>query len=191
MHREKRTVFLVILTLFIYATNIFIESNSFILPFPIFDFILIIIAVQFAFWNKNDLIKLRKWYFYIYFLSLIFKVFSNPILWGFMLDEISIEHFLSQNYLEYFKLIYTICSIAVFICWSLVEKLQMKIMVIGIISMVQLLGLFEFSYFGMYIGYALFAGYVIYQKPSNSLSYMLSLHGILDLITLAILVYMK
>jgi hypothetical protein len=108
-----------------------------------------------------------------------------------MLDEISIEHFLSQNYLEYFKLIYTICSIAVFICWSLVEKLQMKIMVIGIISMVQLLGLFEFSYFGMYIGYALFAGYVIYQKPSNSLSYMLSLHGILDLITLAILVFMK
>jgi hypothetical protein len=191
MYREKRAVSLVVLTLFIYAFNIYLESNSFILPFPIFDFILLIIAIQFALWNRKDLITFRKWYYYVYLSALVLKLLMNPMLWGFILNEISLEHFLIHNYLEYFKLIYTSFSIAVFICWSIVEKLQMKILAIGFISVVQLLGLFEFSYAGMYIGYILFAGYVLYQKPSNSLTYMLSLHGILDLMTLAILIYMK
>lgn len=191
MYRERRAVSLVVLTLVVYALNIYLESDSFVLPFPIFDFILLIIAIQFAVWNRKDLVTFRKWYFFVYLSALVFKLLMNPILWGFLLDELSIEQFLNQNYLEYFKLIYTSLSIAVFICWSIVEKLQMKILAIGIISVVQLLGLFEFSYAGMYIGYSIFAGYVLYQKPFNSLSYMLSLQGILDLMTLAILFYIK
>ena len=51
MNREKRTIFLVVLTLLAYGFSIFKDQGSFILPFPIFDFILIIIAIQFAFWK--------------------------------------------------------------------------------------------------------------------------------------------
>lgn len=191
MYREKRTIWLVILTLFIYASNIYFEFNSFVLPFPIFDFILIIIALQFAFWNRKDLITFRKWYFYIYFITLAFKLLMNPILWGFFLDEISMEKFLDKNYLEYFKIFYTLLSIAVFICWSVVEKLKLRFLYLGMISIVQLLGLLEFSYPGMYLGYMFFAGYVLFQKPTNSLSYILPLHAILDLMTLSILIFMK
>lgn len=191
MYREKRTISLVILTLFIYASNIYFEFNSFVLPFPIFDFILIIIALQFAFWNRRDLITFRKWYFYIYFITLAFKLLMNPILWGIFLDEISMEKFLEKNYLEYFKIFYTLLSIAVFICWSVVEKLKLRFLYLGMISIVQLLGLLEFSYPGMYLGYLFFAGYVLFQKPTNSLSYILPLHAILDLMTLSILIFMK
>jgi hypothetical protein len=191
MYKEKRAVSLVILTLFVYAINIYFESNSFVLPFPIFDFILIALACQFAFWNIKDLITFRKWYFHIYFISLIIKLLMNPILWGGLLDEMDMETFINQNYLEYFKIIFTLLSVAIFIFWSIVEKLQMKIVWIGIISFVQVLGLFEISYAGMYIAYSLFALYVIVQKPNNSLSYLLTLHGLLDLMTLSILVFMK
>ena len=191
MHRERRTIFLVILTLFIYASNIYFEFNSFVLPFPIFDFILIIIALQFAFWNRKDLISFRKWYFYIYFTTLVFKLLMNPILWGFFLDEIELENFLDNDYLEYFKIIYTLFSIAVFSCWSAVEKLKMRALWVGFISIVQIFGLFEFSYPGMYLGYFFFAGYVLYQKPKNSLSYILPLHAILDLMTVAMLMFIN
>ena len=187
MYREKRAVSLVILTLFVYATNIYLEYNSFVLPFPIFDFILIIIALQFAFWNRKDLITFRKWYFYIYFTTLVFKLLMNPILWGFYLDEIEMEKFLENNYLEYFKIIYTLLNIVVFICWSAVEKLKMRVLWVGIISIVQILGLFEFSYPGMYLGYVFFAGCVLYQRPTNSLSYILPLHAVLDIMALSML----
>jgi len=191
MYREKRAVSLVILTLFVYATNLYFEFNSFVLPFPIFDFILIIITLQFAFWNIKDLVTFRKWYFYIYFMTLVFKLFMNPILWGFFLDEIALENFLDNDYLEYFKIIYTLFSVAVFICWSAVEKLKMSVLWVGIISIVQIFGLFEFSYPGMYLGYLFFAGYVLYQKPTNSLSYILPLHAILDLMTLTMLTFIN
>jgi hypothetical protein len=115
----------------------------------------------------------------------------NPILWGFFLDEISMEKFLDKNYLEYFKIFYTLLSIAVFICWSVVEKLKLRFLYLGMISIVQLLGLLEFSYPGMYLGYMFFAGYVLFQKPTNSLSYILPMHAILDLMTLSILIFMK
>ncbi len=191
MYREKRAVSLVILTLIAYAVNVYLESYSFVLPFPIFDFILIIIAIQFAFWNRKDLITFRKWYFYIYFLTLVFKLLMNPILWGFFLDEISMENFFNKNYLEYFKIFYTLLSIAVFICWSSVEKLKFRFLCIGMISIVQLSGLFEFSYPGMYLSYLFFAGYVMYQRSANSLSYILPLHAMLDLMTLSILMFIN
>ncbi|MBM3186424.1 MAG: hypothetical protein FJZ67_08980 [Bacteroidetes bacterium] len=191
MYRERRTISLVILTLFIYASNIYFEFNSFVLPFPIFDLILIVIALQFAFWNRKDLITYRKWYFYIYFLALAFKLLMNPILWGFFLDEISMENFLDSTYLEYFKIFYTLLSIAVFICWSVVEKLKLRFLFVGMISIVQLFGLFEFSYPGMYLAYSFFTGYVLIQKPTNSLSYILLLHAILDLMTLSILIFIR
>jgi hypothetical protein len=191
MYRERRTISLVILTLFIYASNIYFEFNSFVLPFPIFDFILIIIALQFAFWNRKDLITFRKWYFYIYFITLVFKLLMNPILWGFFLDEISMEKFLDKNYLEYFKIFYTLLSIAVFTFWSVLEKLKLRFLFVGMISIVQLSGLLEFSYPGMYLGYFFFAGYVLFQKPTNSLSYILLLHALLDLMTLSMLTFIN
>ncbi|MFY7943635.1 MAG: hypothetical protein ACOVNZ_03600 [Crocinitomicaceae bacterium] len=187
MYREKRAVSLVILTIFVYAINIYFESNSFIFPFPIFDFILLILAFQFAYWNLKDLITFRKWYFHIYVIALLFKLLMNPILWGLFLNEIDLEKFLEKNYLEYFKLTFALFSIGVFASWSFVEKLKSKIVWIAIISTIQILGLFEVSYAGLYMSYAIFAGYVLYQKPSNSLSYILSLHAILDIITLLIL----
>jgi hypothetical protein len=187
MYREKRAVSLVILTLFVYASTIFLDYNSFVLPFPIFDFILIILAIQFAVWNFKDLITFRKWYYYVYMVALIFKLLMNPILWGFLLDELEMESFLNKDYLDYFKLFYSLICICVFVCWSYVEKLKMSLLWVSVISIIQVFGLFELSYAGMFIGYGLFAGYVLFQRPRNSLSFILVIHGTLDLLSLSML----
>lgn len=187
MYREKRAVSLVILTLLVYATNIFFDYNSFVLPFPIFDFILIILATQFAIWNIKDIITLRKWYFIIYFTALIFKLLANPIFWGFFLDEIEMESFLQTAWIEIFKIGFSALSVLVFFAWSYVEKLKYRLIFPIFLANVQFLGSFETTYWFYYLSFALFALYVVLQKPKNSLSYLLVLHGALDLMTLSIL----
>lgn len=187
MYREKRAVSLVILTLLVYATNIFFDYNSFVLPFPIFDFILIILATQFAIWNIKDIITLRKWYFIIYFIALIFKLLANPIFWGFFLDEIEMESFLQTAWIEIFKIGFSALSVLVFFAWSYVEKLKYRLIFPIFLANVQFLGSFETTYWFYYLSFALFALYVVLQKPKNSLSYLLILHGVLDVLTLAIL----
>ena len=189
MYREKKAISLVILTLFVYATNIYFDSNSFILPFPIFDFILFVIALQFAFWNREDLFNYRKWYFFIYFTAIIFKLLMNPFFWGIFLDEIKLENFLNNGFLEYFKLAYTLSSIYAFICWSYLENLKMRFLWVGIICTIQFIGLFEPLFWGMYIGYGVFTCYVLIQIPRSSLSYILPIHSFLDLVTLSILIF--
>jgi hypothetical protein len=187
MYREKRAVSLVILTLFIYAANIYLDYNSFVLPFPIFDFILVILAVQFAFWNIKDIITFRKWYFLIYFGALLAKLISNPIFWGFFLDEIQMEEFLQTAWMEIFKVGFSALSVLVFFTWSYVEKLKYNLIFPILLANIQFLGSFETTYWFFYLSFALFAIYVLIQKPKNSLSYLPILHGALDLMTLAIL----
>jgi len=71
--------------------------------------------------------------------------------------------------------------------WSFVEKLKFKFLIPILITFIHLAGLTEQSYWLSYLSIPLFATYVIYQKPKNSLSYLLVLNGILDLLSLFML----
>ena len=187
MNREKRTIFLVVLTLLAYGFSIFKDQGSFILPFPIFDFILIIIALQFAFWNWRDILTFRKWYFYFYFLSILLKLSTNQILWSVILDDKDLAIFSETLVLDSLKIIHLLLLVISVFTWSFVEKLKYKFLVPIIITIIHFAGFTEQTYWFSYISIPLFAAYVIYQKPKNSLSYLLLLHGILDLLSLLML----
>ena len=187
MNREKRTIFLVVLTLLAYGFSIFKDQGSFILPFPIFDFILIIIAIQFAFWNWRDILTFRKWYFYFYFLAILFKLLTNQILWSVILDDKDLAIFSETLVLDSLKIIHLLLLVISVFTWSFVEKLKFKFLVPIIITIIHFAGFTEQTYWFSYISIPLFAAYVIYQKPKNSLSYLLLLHGILDLLSLFML----
>jgi hypothetical protein len=187
MNREKRTIFLVVLTLLAYGFSIFKDQGSFILPFPIFDFILIIIALQFAFWNWRDILTFRKWYFYFYFLAILFKLLTNQILWSVILDDKDLAIFSETLVLDSLKLIHLLLLIISVFTWSFVEKLKFKFLVPIIITIIHFAGFTEQTYWFSYVSIPLFAAYVVYQKPKNSLSYLLLLHGILDLLSLFML----
>jgi hypothetical protein len=190
MNREKRTIFLVVLTLLAYGFSIFKDQGSFILPFPIFDFILIIIALQFAFWNWRDILTFRKWYFYFYFFAILFKLLTNQILWSVILDDKDLAYFTETLVLDSLRLIHLVLLIISIFTWSFVEKLKFKFLVPIAITFIHFAGFTEQTYWFSYVSIPLFAAYVIYQKPKNSLSYLLLLHGILDLLSLFMLTMM-
>lgn len=187
MNREKRTISLIVLTLLAYGFSIFKDQGSFILPFPIFDFILIIISFQFAFWNWRDILTFRKWYFYFYFLAILLKLLTNQILWSVILDDKDLAIFTETLVLDTLRLAYLILLVISIFSWSFVEKLKFKFLVPIFISLIHFAGFTEQTYWFSYISIPLFATYVIYQKPKNSFSYLILLHGILDLLSLFML----
>jgi len=127
MNREKRTIFLVVLTLLAYGFSIFSDQGSFILPFPIFDFVLFIVSFQFAFWNWRDILTFRKWYFYIYFLTILCKLLTNQLLWSVFLDDKDLAIFTETMVLDSLRLIYLILLVLSIFSWSFVEKIKFKI----------------------------------------------------------------
>lgn len=187
MNREKRTIFLVVLTLLAYGFSIFKDQGSFILPFPIFDFILIIVSIQFAIWNWRDILTFRKWYFYPYFLAILCKLLTNQILWSVFLDDKDLAIFTETMVLDSLRLAYLSLLVLSIFSWCIVEKLKFKFLTPILITLIHFAGFTEQTYWFSYVSIPLFASYVIYQKPKNSLSYLLLLHGILDLLSLFML----
>jgi hypothetical protein len=187
MYREKRTVFLVVLTLLAYGFSIFMDQGSFILPFPIFDFILVVVAIQFSIWNWREILTFRKWYFYFYFLAILFKLLTNQILWSVILDDKDLAIFTETLVLDSLKLIHLLLLVIALFTWSFVEKLQFKFLIPMVITFIHFAGFTEQTYWFSYISIPLFATYVVYQKPKNSLSYLILLNGVLDLLSLFML----
>jgi hypothetical protein len=184
MNRERRSLFLVVLTLVTYGLSIFFDHGSFILPFPIFDFILLIVSLQFAFWNWRDILSFRKWYFYVYFIAILTKILTNQLLWSFFLDDQDLTIFNNELWIDTFRLAFFVEILLIFFCWSYVEKLKYKYIAFLVLLGLQIAGLFEETYYLSYIEMPLFAVYVFSQKPKNSLTYLLILHAILDLLSL-------
>lgn len=187
MNREKRTIFLVVLTLTAYGLSIFTDQGSFILPFPLFDFILIIVSLQFAFWNWRDIFTFRKWYFYLYFLAILVKLLTNQLLWSLILDDKDLAIFNETLVLDSLRLVHLMLLFLSILCWSYVEKLKYKFTASILFTLIYFAGFTDQTYWLSYISIPLFAAYVIYQKPKNSLTYLLLLNGILDLLSLFML----
>ena len=54
MIKEDRLIFIVALTLLVYATSIYLSQGAFIFPFPFNNIILLLVGTQFFFWNKEQ-----------------------------------------------------------------------------------------------------------------------------------------
>jgi len=55
MTKEQRLITISTLTLVIFATSIYFRQGVFVFPLPINSFIILIVALQFTWWNKNQL----------------------------------------------------------------------------------------------------------------------------------------
>ena len=82
MSREKRTVFIVVLTLIVYSVSQFLETGEFIFPFPIFDSILLLIFFQFIYWNRKEIFEYSKEFDWVniiqnYYLPNVEKVIAS------------------------------------------------------------------------------------------------------------------
>jgi hypothetical protein len=187
MQRERKLIFLTVLTVFVYGLSIFLNYGSFILPFPLFDGALILLSLVFVFWNWRDLLTFRKWYFYLYLLFITLKLATNSLLWSTFFDDLEFEKFQLSEWPEWIRLSQLILIFPLVFSWLYVEKIPGKYWFSGLMTLFFFLGMFSATYFFSYLLFTGFGLYVYRYKPMNSLTYLLLLHGILDLCSLLML----
>ena len=83
MTREKRFLFLTVLTFVMYGFSIFIDADFFVLPFPLFDFVLFWAIGRFCISHFKEI----KPYQSLFALGVLFKLFTNELLISFILSK--------------------------------------------------------------------------------------------------------
>ena len=118
MSREKRTVFIVILTFLVYALTQFLESGVFLFPFPLFNAILLLISFQFIYWNRKIIFEKKNLYFHFYLLALIFKVISSQFFLALIYNDQDLEQLNSGNFLDIILIFSAFFLALFFILWK-------------------------------------------------------------------------
>ena len=82
MIREQRLIQVSTLTVVIFAASIYFQQGSFVFPLPINPFIILIVAAQFAWWNKKQVFPALLLLF-IGICSLI----GSEVFWSFFISD--------------------------------------------------------------------------------------------------------
>lgn len=115
MSKETRSVFLVVLTLVIYATSIAIKTGSFVFPFPLNPFFFAAIAFFFAFLNWK-----KRFHAIIVFATGLMAILSSPVTWEVLISLEQQETFYKYPWFYWFTLLYA-AGIAI---WGIVEAIR-------------------------------------------------------------------
>ncbi|MBL4862049.1 MAG: hypothetical protein JKY09_03410 [Crocinitomicaceae bacterium] len=150
MSKEVRSLFLVALTLTIYATSIFLKDGGFVFPYPLNSFIFFLIAVQFAYWHqkKRPLIALIC-------ATAIFGILSNPVFWEVVLSIETMGSFLNYPWIHWFNLLYILGIIAWGIMTLMKQNELLGLLLTGIGVLILGIGNFYDLRFLLPIGYAI------------------------------------
>lgn len=118
MTREDRVVSISLLIVLLYAGMILIDKGAFIIPFPLNEYILLIVSTQFAVWNW----KMYKLQMILAVSTALFGLISTQLFWTFFMDTQNMEKLLDTPSLDILKLIYYILIIS----WGNIFLFQFK-----------------------------------------------------------------
>ena len=178
MIREKKFVFLAVLTFLAYGLGLFFEADFFLLPFPIFDFVLLWGALRFILINVNS----RKGYSYLFLLGVLLKISINPILKASLLNQnqlVYLETSVIPDFLLVFSLLFFFIS---FIAWNIQEKLSIHWLWHTLHALIGILALSLDLWFILF--FALLPATLLYVKnKENNFRYIWHLYFLLELMT--------
>lgn len=191
MSREKRTVFIVALTLLVYASSQFLESGVFLFPFPILNTILLIIAFQFIYWNRKIVLKKKQGYFLFYMLALVFKVISSEFFLAFIFNDQALEQVNSGVLPAVFLMLSVIFSALFFILWEWRQvKIVKWILLLFFISL-SFTVLFESTSLLSFFVMPLFVCYLFLRKVETEFNYLFLLQGLLDIMAFTMFIQLN
>jgi len=101
MTREERTVFLAVLVPIVFGGIILFEKGAFILPFPLNEFIFLIVTILFS-------VRVGKHFRMLSIFSTAFAVFnllSTEFFWSFFLTEVNLYELIEGGTLDLIKLL--------------------------------------------------------------------------------------
>jgi len=191
MSREKRTVFIVILTLLVYGLTQFLESGVFLFPFPLFDAILLLISFQFIYWNRKIIFEKKNLYFLFYLLALIFKVISSQFFLALIYKDQDLEQFNSGIFLDVI-LIFSTFFLALF--FILLKLKHYKTLSWALILLFIALSFSVFSESTSLLSFftmPVFACYLFFKKVQTDFTYLLFLHAFLSIMTLTMVLQLN
>ena len=184
MIREKKFVFLAVLTFLAYGLGLFFEANFFLLPFPIFDFVLLWGALRFILMNANS----RKGYSYLFLLGILLKISVNPILTASLLNQnhlIDLDTSVIPDFLLVFSLLFFFVS---FIAWNIQEKLSLHWLWHTLHALIGIFALTLDLWFILF--FALLPAILLYVKnKENNFRYIWHLYFLLELMTIFMLFF--
>ncbi|MBI1836467.1 MAG: hypothetical protein HYR91_04305 [Flavobacteriia bacterium] len=101
MTREGKTVTLAILTVFIYAISIFLQTKTIIFPFPLYEVIFFIATCTISFYQykKERLLSLA------FFVMASFGILSSEFFWSFFMNGEALINLNNGVTIDLFKLI--------------------------------------------------------------------------------------
>lgn len=133
MIREERSVSLAVLTLLVYGGMIFLEKGAFILPFPLNEFIFLIVALQFFVWNRATHLTLVL----PALVAGIFNVLSTELFWSFFLNYDQLQEFSNSPWGDMLKIGFYLTT-GIWL-WTYLNKADFKFKLILIILLLSLL----------------------------------------------------
>lgn len=99
MSKERRLITIVTLTLVIFAASIYLQQGAFVFPLPINPFIILIVALQFTWWNKNQLFPALL----LIFIGLS-SLLGTEVFWSFFISDESMLLFSESITTDLFSL---------------------------------------------------------------------------------------
>ena len=184
MTREARSIFLVGITLFIYALIGLIKDGGIVFPFPLKDFFLFAIVFQYIYWHHKDKLIIAT-----LGLSAFLGAIGHPLLWESVLpyeDYTALVHTPAFLYVKYI-------SMFLLLVWGIIYAVRQKNMSATALSIkgiiiVSIAPFLEFS-FVMYlpaIGYLLLS-YSSFKtpvsKPFHLVWYLLLMFEVMKLLS--------
>ena len=107
MTKEVRLLFITSLTLLIYALSIFFDKDAFLFPFPLNQFIVLIVSAQFTFWN----FKKYKLASILMLIIGLLSTLGNEFYWSIFLNYESMTVFSNTIITDVFQLLSGIITI--------------------------------------------------------------------------------
>ncbi|NBY41134.1 MAG: hypothetical protein EBQ66_09665 [Flavobacteriia bacterium] len=99
MTKESRAILISVLIVFAYSSSLFIEFGTWIFPFPMFDYILFVVAILFAIWNKE-----QRTLFALFAGICLLRIFGDSFAWTFFLSGASLYIFLDSMTIVWIRL---------------------------------------------------------------------------------------
>ena len=182
MIREKKIIVLALLTVFLYGSIIFFEKGFFVLPFPLFDLLTLIVGIRFLSWSgKKDLLILG-----LFVVGLLCSMGSQAFIWSFFMDGKSLEQFQESAWRDVFYLMELLFMVATLLL-SLDYKKTSHWFFAPVLITCFVCTQFQGCYLIEFFTFGLFVVFTLATKSFRPLYFIFVLKAILDLAEMSML----
>lgn len=117
MTKEVRSIYLVVLTLLVYAGSIYFDKGTLLFPFPLNEALFLAVSLQFIYWNKK-----RRTASLIILGTSLFGFLGNQVYWSMLLSNDSMIQFSESLWMDIFKMIFGLGIIT----WGIYSSTKQK-----------------------------------------------------------------